>query len=274
MVLSILYKKSAAEKIAGFAAFYSSVLRDALEWRLVMENQEQLKQWIEESDNIVFFGGAGVSTESHIPDFRSVDGLYNQEYDYPPETILSHSFFMRNKEEFFRFYRNKMLFKDAEPNNAHIALANLEKQGKLRAVITQNIDGLHQKAGSREVLELHGSVLRNYCMDCHKFFSLDDILAREGVPTCECGGIIKPDVVLYEEGLDSYTLEKAVSYIRNADMLIIGGTSLAVYPAAGLIDYYSGNKLVLINKDKTSRDSHADLVLHHPIGEVLTPWAG
>lgn len=239
-----------------------------------MEKQEQLKQWIEESDNIVFFGGAGVSTESHIPDFRSVDGLYNQEYDYPPETILSHSFFMRNKEEFFRFYRNKMIFKDAEPNNAHIALANLEKQGKLRAVITQNIDGLHQKAGSREVLELHGSVLRNYCMDCRRFYSLEDILEKEGVPSCECGGIIKPDVVLYEEGLDSYTLEKAVSYIRGADMLIIGGTSLAVYPAAGLIDYYNGHKLVLINKDKTSRDSHADLVLNDSIGEVLKPWAG
>ena len=238
-----------------------------------MTEQEQLKQWIEESDNIVFFGGAGVSTESKIPDFRSVDGLYNQEYDYPPETILSHSFYLRDTEEFYRFYRNKMLFPDAEPNQAHKALANLEQAGKLKAVITQNIDGLHQKAGSKEVYELHGSVLRNYCSHCHKFHSLDDILASEGVPHCECGGIIKPDVVLYEEGLDSYTLERSVSYIQNADMLIIGGTSLAVYPAAGLIDYYQGNKLVLINKDKTARDSHADLIIHAPIGQVLSPWA-
>lgn len=235
--------------------------------------REQLREWIESSDNIVFFGGAGVSTESHIPDFRSVDGLYNQEYQYPPETILSHSFYLRNPEEFYRFYRNKMLFPDAMPNHAHLALANLEKQGKLRAVITQNIDGLHQKAGSQEVLELHGSVLRNYCSHCRKSYSLADILATEGVPHCECGGIIKPDVVLYEEGLDSYTLERSVSFIRNADMLIIGGTSLAVYPAAGLIDYYQGDRLVLINKDKTARDSHANLVLHDPIGEVLKPWA-
>lgn len=237
-----------------------------------MEARKQLAEWINESDNIVFFGGAGVSTESKIPDFRSVDGLYNQEYDYPPETILSHTFFMRSKKEFFRFYRNKMIFPDARPNNAHKALANLERQGKLKAVITQNIDGLHQKAGSREVLELHGSVLRNYCMQCRRAYSLDDILAQEDIPKCECGGTIKPDVVLYEEGLDNYTLEKAVSYIRNADMLIIGGTSLAVYPAAGLIDYYRGNKLVLINKEKTSRDSQADLILYEPIGEVLTPW--
>lgn len=238
-----------------------------------MEPKEQLSQWINESDNIVFFGGAGVSTESHIPDFRSVDGLYNQEYDYPPETILSHTFFMKKPEEFFRFYHNKMLFPNAEPNNAHKALANLEKQGKLKAVITQNIDGLHQKAGSQEVLELHGSVLRNYCMHCNEAYSLEDIMAQDGVPKCKCGGTIKPDVVLYEEGLDTYTLEKAVSYIRNADMLIIGGTSLAVYPAAGLIDYYRSGKLVLINKDKTSRDSQADLVLHAPIGEVLSPWS-
>ncbi len=238
-----------------------------------MTEQEQLKQWVEESDNIVFFGGAGVSTESHIPDFRSVDGLYNQDYDYPPETILSHSFYKKNTEEFYRFYRSKMIFPDAKPNKAHIALANLEKAGKLKAVITQNIDGLHQKGGSKEVYELHGSVLRNYCTSCHKFFPLDDILACKGVPHCECGGIIKPDVVLYEEGLDSYTLERSVSYIKNADMLIIGGTSLAVYPAAGLIDYYTGNKLVLINKDKTARDSHADLVIQAPIGEVLSPWA-
>ncbi len=235
--------------------------------------REQLQNWIESSDRIVFFGGAGVSTESNIPDFRSVDGLYNQEYDYPPETILSHSFYMRSPTEFYRFYRNKMLFPDAVPNAAHRALANLESQGRLQAVITQNIDGLHQKAGSKKVLELHGSVLRNYCTHCHKFYSLKDIMATEGVPHCECGGIIKPDVVLYEEGLDSYTLEQAVSFIQNADMLIIGGTSLAVYPAAGLIDYYRGDRLVLINKDKTPRDNHANLVIHNPIGEVLKPWA-
>lgn len=238
-----------------------------------MTEQEQLKQWIDESENIVFFGGAGVSTESNIPDFRSVDGLYNQEYDYPPETILSHSFYLRNTDEFYRFYRNKMLFPDAEPNNAHKALAHLEQMGKLKAVVTQNIDGLHQKAGSREVYELHGSVLRNYCSHCHAFYSLDDILAATGVPHCHCGGIIKPDVVLYEEGLDSYVLERAISYIRNADMLIIGGTSLAVYPAAGLIDYYEGNKLVLINRDKTTRDSQANLIIHDAIGKVLAPWA-
>lgn len=237
------------------------------------ESLEQLKQWIEESNNIVFFGGAGVSTESNIPDFRSVDGLYNQEYDYPPETILSHTFFLQNTKEFYRFYWNKMIFEDAQPNNAHLALAHLERQGKLKAVITQNIDGLHQKAGSKEVLELHGSVLRNNCMHCHKFYSLSDLSPKEGIPKCECGGIIKPDVVLYEEGLDTHTLEKAVSYISNADMLIIGGTSLAVYPAAGLIDYYRGSKLVLINKDKTSRDTKANLVLNLPIGEVLSPWA-
>ena len=238
-----------------------------------MTGCDQLKQWIEESNNIVFFGGAGVSTESNIPDFRSVDGLYNQEYDYPPETILSHSFYLKDTEEFYRFYRNKMLFPNAQPNKAHIALANLEQAGKLKAVITQNIDGLHQKAGSKEVYELHGSVLRNYCQKCHKFYSLENIMAMEKVPHCECGGTIKPDVVLYEEGLDSYTLEKSISYIKNADMLIIGGTSLAVYPAAGLIDYYAGDKLVLINKDKTARDSHANLVIHAPIGEVLSPWA-
>ncbi len=238
-----------------------------------MTEQEQLKQWIDKSENIVFFGGAGVSTESNIPDFRSVDGLYNQEYDYPPETILSHSFYLRNTDEFYRFYRNKMLFPDAEPNNAHKALAHLEQMGKLKAVITQNIDGLHQKAGSKEVYELHGSVLRNYCSHCHAFYSLDDILAATGVPHCHCGGIIKPDVVLYEEGLDSYVLERAISYIKNADMLIIGGTSLAVYPAAGLIDYYEGNKLVLINRDKTTRDSQANLIIHDAIGQVLAPWA-
>lgn len=238
-----------------------------------MSETEQLKEWIDSSDNIVFFGGAGVSTESNIPDFRSVDGLYNQEYDYPPETILSHSFFMRNTKEFYRFYRNKMLFENAEPNNAHKALANLEKMGKLKAVITQNIDGLHQKAGSREVLELHGSVLRNNCMKCGKFYDLKDILAQEDVPKCSCGGVIKPDVVLYEEGLDSYILEKSISYIKNADVFIIGGTSLAVYPAAGLIDYYRGDKLVLINKTKTSRKTHANLEINAPIGETLAFYA-
>lgn len=238
-----------------------------------MTQTEQLQEWIDGSNNIVFFGGAGVSTESNIPDFRSADGLYNQEYDYPPETIISHSFFMRNPEEFYRFYRNKMIFEDAEPNDAHIALANLEKMGKLKAVITQNIDGLHQKAGSKEVLELHGSVLRNNCMKCGKFYSLKDILAEPGVPKCSCGGTIKPDVVLYEEGLDSYVLEKAISYIRNADVLIIGGTSLAVYPAAGLIDYYRGDKLVLINKSKTSRNANANLEINDSIGKTLRPWA-
>lgn len=234
-----------------------------------MDKIDTLKKWIDECSNIVFFGGAGVSTESNIPDFRSVDGLYNQEYDYPPETILSHSFFMQNTTEFYRFYRNKMLFPDAKPNMAHTTLAKLEKAGKLKAVITQNIDGLHQAAGGSEVLELHGSVLRNYCMSCHSFFSLDDILSQDGIPKCQCGGTIKPDVVLYEEGLDSGILEKSIDYIRKADMLIIGGTSLSVYPAAGLIDYFSGDKLVLINKDKTARDSHADLVINQPIGEVF-----
>lgn len=234
-----------------------------------MNEIEQLQNWIEGSDNIVFFGGAGVSTESSIPDFRSVDGLYNQQYDYPPETILSHSFFLRNTEEFFRFYRNKMIFPDAEPNKAHLALAELEKEGKLKAIITQNIDGLHQKAGSQEVLELHGSVLRNYCMKCRKFYNLQDTISQEGIPKCSCGGTIKPDVVLYEEGLDSYLLEKAIQYIQNADILIIGGTSLAVYPAAGLIDYYHGDKLVLINKSKTTRDTHANLVINDSIGKVF-----
>lgn len=234
-----------------------------------MALEETLKQWIEESDNIVFFGGAGVSTESGIPDFRSQDGLYNQEYDYPPETIISHSFYMRNPKEFYRFYKKKMIFPDAKPNDAHLALAKLEQEGKLRAVITQNIDGLHQMAGSREVLELHGSIHRNYCTRCGKFYGLDAVIHADGVPKCDCGGIIKPDVVLYEEGLDQKVLQKAVSYIRHADVLIIGGTSLAVYPAAGLIDYYQGNKLVLINKSATARDAHADLVISRPIGQVL-----
>ena len=239
-----------------------------------MTERETLKQWLSESENIVFFGGAGVSTESKIPDFRSTDGLYNQQYAYPPETILSHTFYMRRPEEFYRFSRNKMLFPDAEPNRAHKALAKLEQEGRLRAVITQNIDGLHQKAGSREVLELHGSVHRNYCTRCGKFYSLDDVIRSEGVPRCDCGGTVKPDVVLYEEGLDSNTLEKSVRYIRQADMLIIGGTFLVVYPAAGLIDYYRGSKLVLINKDATARDSQADLVINGRIGEVLGAVSG
>lgn len=233
------------------------------------ERVDLLEQWITESDNVVFFGGAGVSTESGIPDFRSVDGLYNQQYDYPPETIISHSFYRKNPEEFYRFYKNKMLFPDAQPNAAHKALAKLEQQGKVRVVITQNIDGLHQAAGSKEVLELHGSVHRNYCTRCGIFFGLSDILGMNGVPRCECGGIIKPDVVLYEEGLDQETLQKAVRYIQNAEILIIGGTSLTVYPAAGLIDYYRGKKLVLINKTATPMDERADLVISAPIGEVF-----
>ncbi len=237
-----------------------------------MTPREILKQWIEESDNIVFFGGAGVSTESGIPDFRSQDGLYSQEYDYPPETIVSHSFYIKRPEEFFRFYKNKMIAPDAKPNAAHMALAGLERQGKLKAVITQNIDGLHQTAGSREVLELHGSVRRNYCTRCGAFYGIEAVLEAEGVPRCSCGGSIKPDVVLYEEGLDQKVLQKAVSYIRNADVLIIGGTSLAVYPAAGLIDYYEGNKLVLINKSDTARDAHADLVIREPIGQVFAEY--
>lgn len=234
-----------------------------------MGASEQLKEWIAGSNNIVFFGGAGVSTESGIPDFRSVDGLYNQEYDYPPETIISHSFYRRNPEEFYRFYKNRMLFPDARPNAAHRALARWEEQGKLRAVITQNIDGLHQAAGSREVMELHGSVHRNYCTRCGQPYTLEDIMQMEGVPRCSCGGIIKPDVVLYEEGLDQGILQKSVAYIRNADVLIIGGTSLTVYPAAGLIDYYQGNKLVLINKSVTPLDSRADLVISGKIGEIF-----
>lgn len=233
------------------------------------EKWQQLKEWIGGSDNIVFFGGAGVSTESGIPDFRSVDGLYNQQYKYPPETIISHSFYMRYPEEFYRFYKDRMLFTDAVPNQAHKVLARLEERGKLKAVITQNIDGLHQMAGSREVLELHGSVHRNYCTRCGQFYDLDYVVKSDGVPHCSCGGVIKPDVVLYEEGLDDRTLQKSVDYIRHADILIIGGTSLVVYPAAGLIDYYRGNKLVLINKAATSRDSQADLVISDPIGEVL-----
>ncbi len=235
------------------------------------ESGEALKNILEKHNNIVFFGGAGVSTESGIPDFRSVDGLYHQQYDYPPETILSHSFYRSRPEEFFRFYRNKMLFPDAKPNNAHKKLAQLEAQGKLRAVITQNIDGLHQAAGSKTVYELHGSVLRNYCERCGAFHSMEYILHSTGIPKCEkCGGPVKPDVVLYEEGLDEKTLNASIAAIRAADVLIIGGTSLAVYPAAGLIDYFAGDKLVVINKSPTPRDRYADLLIQEPIGEVLS----
>ena len=236
------------------------------------EKWQQLKDWINESDNIVFFGGAGVSTESGIPDFRSVDGLYNQKYKYPPERIISHSFYIQNPEEFYRFYKDRMLFPDAKPNAAHKALAKLEQEGKLKAVITQNIDGLHQMAGSKEVLELHGSVHRNYCQKCGKGFDAEYILkSGTEIPLCDaCGGKIKPDGVLYEEGLNQQTLEDAVFYISHADVLIIGGTSLAVYPAAGLIDYYRGNKLVLINKSTTPMDGRADLLIQAGLGEVFS----
>lgn len=228
-----------------------------------------LKDWVRGSGNIVFFGGAGVSTESGIPDFRSTDGLYRQQYDYPPEEILSHTFFMCNPEEFFRFYRAKMLCLNAKPNAAHRKLAQWEREGKLKAVVTQNIDGLHQAAGSKRVFELHGSVLRNTCMRCGRFYDAQSILRSEGVPRCECGGIVKPDVVLYEEGLDQRTVRGAVDAIANADMLIVGGTSLAVYPAAGLVNDYTGNRLVLINRDETPLDGRAGLVLHGKIGEIL-----
>ncbi|MBR4982631.1 MAG: NAD-dependent protein deacylase [Lachnospiraceae bacterium] len=231
---------------------------------------EQLKKIIDESHNIVFFGGAGVSTESGIPDFRSVDGLYNQKYDYPPETILSHTFYRRKTEEFYRFYRDKMICLTAKPNPAHLKLAQWEKEGKLKAVITQNIDGLHQMAGSEKVLELHGSVLRNYCENCGKFHDAEFILNSAGVPKCECGGGVKPDVVLYEEGLDNFTLQESIRCISEADVLIVGGTSLAVYPAAGLIDYYRGNKLVLINKTPTPRDNIANLLVQGSIGEIFS----
>ena len=238
------------------------------------EKWQKLKEWIDQGSNIVFFGGAGVSTESGIPDFRSVDGLYNQKYTYPPEMIISHSFYVKNPEEFYRFYKDRMIFSEAEPNGAHKALAKLEQEGKLKAVITQNIDGLHQAAGSREVLELHGSIHRNYCTRCGEFYDLYYVKKSEGVPRCACGGIIKPDVVLYEEGLDQRLLQKAVAYIARADVLIVGGTSLVVYPAAGLIDYYRGNKLVLINRSATSRDSQADLVINDSIGQVLAAVTG
>lgn len=236
-----------------------------------MSEIETLQKWIDESNRIVFFGGAGVSTESGVPDFRSVDGLYNQKYDYPPEEILSHTFYRRKPEEFYRFYRDKMIYTDALPNKAHLKLAELEEKGKLTAIVTQNIDGLHQAAGSKKVYELHGSVLRNYCENCGKFFDINYIIESDGVPKCDkCNGPIKPDVVLYEEGLDSNTMNGALNAISNADMLIIGGTSLNVYPAAGLIDYYRGNRLVLINMSKTPMDYKADLVIYDKIGKVLS----
>lgn len=231
---------------------------------------QQLKKIINDSDNIVFFGGAGVSTESGIPDFRSVDGLYHQQYKYPPETMVSHSFYMQHPEEFFDFYKKKMIALDAEPNMAHKKLAELEAAGKLKAVITQNIDGLHYKAGSKEVLELHGSVHRNYCERCGKFYPVEYIVESQGVPVCECGGRVKPDVVLYEEGLDYETMQKSVQYIQHADVLIIGGTSLAVYPAAGFIDYFHGSHLVVINMADTSKEVDADLVIREKIGEVFS----
>lgn len=234
-----------------------------------MEEIRKFQQMIDESRNIVFFGGAGVSTESNIPDFRSEDGLYNMKYKYPPETIISHTFFLRNPEEFYRFYKDRMLCLDAEPNPAHRKLAELEQAGKLSAVVTQNIDGLHQKAGSRTVYELHGSIHRNYCMECGKFYDAEYVKNSEGIPRCSCGGMIKPDVVLYEEGLDTKTIQNSVEAISHADMLIIGGTSLVVYPAAGFIDYFRGKYLVLINKAETGRSVRADLVIREPIGKVM-----
>ncbi len=233
--------------------------------------EQKFREAVEKSDYIVFFGGAGVSTESGIPDFRSVDGLYNQKYKYPPETMVSHSFYVNRTEEFFEFYKDKMIFTEAKPNKAHIKLAELEQMGKLKAVITQNIDGLHQAAGSKEVLELHGSVHRNYCESCGKKYPLSYVLDNQGVPKCEaCGGTVRPDVVLYEEGLDNEVLSRTISHISKADMLIIGGTSLAVYPAAGLIDYFKGNFLVVINMAPTPRDKFADIVINKKIGEVFS----
>jgi len=235
-----------------------------------MDEVKQLAEIVRNSRNIVFFGGAGVSTESGIPDFRSTDGLYNQQWDYPPEVILSHSFFMKNTAEFYRFYRAKMLCLDAKPNPAHLKLAQLEEEGKLTGVVTQNIDGLHQAAGSRKVFELHGSVLRNYCMKCGKFFSAEHILDSEGIPACTCGGIIKPDVVLYEEALNDDVVTGAVKAIASADTMIIGGTSLNVYPAAGLINYFRGSHLVIINKSPTQQDRNADLLISQNIGQVFS----
>ena len=234
-----------------------------------MDALQTLRNWVQESHNIVFFGGAGVSTESGIPDFRSVDGLYHQKFDYPPEEILSHSFFLHKTDEFFRFYREKMLPLEAEPNVVHRTLARWEQEGKLKAVITQNIDGLHPKAGSETVYELHGSVLRNYCMKCGKFFPAEYIRDTSGVPKCECGGTIKPDVVLYEEALDDTCVTRAVEAIKQADVLLVCGTSLTVYPAAGLLRYYRGNKLALINRDATPQDDAADLLLHESLGTVF-----
>ena len=233
------------------------------------EKIEKFKTLVNESNNIVFFGGAGVSTESGIPDFRSKDGLYNQKYKYPPEEILSHTFFINHTEEFFKFYKEKLNSLKYEPNVTHIKLAELEKEGKLKAVVTQNIDGLHQKAGSKNVYELHGSVLRNYCMKCHKFYDAEYVFNSSGVPKCSCGGIIKPDVVLYEEALDEETLEKSVYAIANADLLIVAGTSLTVYPASGLINYFRGKNLVLINRDTTPFDNSADLVINESLGKVF-----
>ena len=234
------------------------------------ESIVRLREMIKESDNVVFFGGAGVSTESGIPDFRSVDGLYNQQWKFPPETILSRSFFDRNPEEYFRFHRAKLVVDGVKPNRAHLRLAELEAEGKLKAVITQNIDGLHQAAGSKNVLELHGSILRAYCSRCRRPFPADIINKGEGVPRCGCGGVIRPDIVLYEEPLDENVMDSAIRYIRSADVLIIGGTSLNVYPAAGLIRYYRGNKLVLVNLSETPYDSYADLVIHEKIGDVFS----
>jgi len=235
-----------------------------------VSNLEILKQWIRESKKIVFFGGAGVSTESGIPDFRSVDGLYNQQFEYPPERIISHSFYKRDPAYFFRFYREKMLPLGFEPNITHLKLAQWEQDGRLAAVITQNIDGLHQKAGSQSVCELHGSVLRNYCTACGKFHDAQYILECEGVPYCDCGGIVKPDVVLYEEQLDPNVVDRSVEAIREADLLIVAGTSLTVYPAAGLIDYYSGDRMVLINRDETPYDHYANLVFHDSLGDIFS----
>lgn len=235
-----------------------------------MTNLQQLKQWINESKSAVFFGGAGVSTESGIPDFRSVDGLYNQKFEYPPETIISHSFFERKPEYFFRFYREKMLPLGFEPNVTHKVLARLEAEGHLAAVVTQNIDGLHQKAGSKRVFELHGSVLRNYCVKCGKFHRAEVVRDAKGIPLCDCGGIIKPDVVLYEEPLDENVMAGAIAAIRKADLLIVGGTSLTVYPAAGLLHYYRGQRLVLINRDETPYDSYANLVFHESLGDIFS----
>ena len=234
-----------------------------------MDKISTLKSWVQDSDNIVFFGGAGVSTESGIPDFRSTDGLYHQKFAYPPETILSHSFFHAHTEYFYNFYREKMLILDVEPNRAHLALARLEKQGKLKAVVTQNIDGLHYKAGNKKVFELHGSIHRNYCQKCGKFYGPEFIQQSTGIPRCSCGGIIKPDVVLYEESLNDKCIMGSVEAIANADVLIVGGTSLTVYPAAGLLRYYRGNKLVLINRDETPYDDEANLIFHESIGSVL-----